>query len=326
MENKEKQTATPYDDVHRTMLNDCPKLIIPVVNEMFHKRHSNNEEVTVLNNEFFINRQDGKQVERITDTHFLIGAIRYHLECQSTADGTMMYRMFEYDSQIALQAGEVSGDKLTVKFPNTAILYLRHNKNTPEQMQIEIRVPGAACSYTVPVMKVQNYTIETIFEKKLFFLIPFHLFTYENDFRVYEKNPQKLQELTAVYEEIVERLNICQENQVIDAYMKSMIIDMSKKVLEHLAQKYTNVKKEVGDIMGGKILDYEAKDAWRQGIQEGRQEGIQEGIQQGIQQGIRDKLIEQVQKKLAKNYSVEQIADALEESVEVIREIVKELT
>ena len=187
MNNKIENTATPYDDVHRTMLNDCPKLIIPVVNEMFHKRHSNKDQVKVLNNEFFINRQDGKQVERITDTHFMIGSIRYHLECQSTPDGTMMYRIFEYDSQIALQSGKVLGDKLTVKFPNTAILYLRHNQNTPEQMQIEISVPGAACSYLVPVMKVQNYTIETIFEKKLFFLIPFHLFTYEHNFGVYEE-------------------------------------------------------------------------------------------------------------------------------------------
>jgi len=81
--------------------------------------------------------------------------------------------------------------------------------------------------------------------------------------------------------------------------------------------KYSNVKKEVGDIMGGKILDYPTKDAWRQGIQEGRQ--------QGIQQGQRDKLIELVQKKLAKNCSVEQIADALEESVEAIQQIVDEL-
>lgn len=35
--NSEGNAATPYDDVHRTMLNDCPKLIIPVVNEMFQK-------------------------------------------------------------------------------------------------------------------------------------------------------------------------------------------------------------------------------------------------------------------------------------------------
>lgn len=305
MKNKTENTATPYDDVHRTMLNDCPELIIPVVNEMFHKRHNDKETITVLNNEFFINRQDGKQIERITDTHFLIGSIRYHLECQSTADGTMMYRIFEYDSQIALQAGEVSGDKLTVKFPNTAILYLRHNKNTPDRMQIEIRVPGATCSYYVPVMKVQNYTIETIFEKKLFFLIPFHLFTYEQDFKAYEDNPQKLNELTTVYEEITEKLNVCEDNGVIDAYTKVMVVDMSKKVLEHLAMKYSNVKKKVGAIMGGKILDYPAKQLRRQ--------------------GQRDKLMEQVQKKLEKNCSVEQIADALEESVETIQEIVDDL-
>ena len=36
--NTENNVATPYDDVHRTMLNDCPKLIIPVVNEMFQKK------------------------------------------------------------------------------------------------------------------------------------------------------------------------------------------------------------------------------------------------------------------------------------------------
>ena len=43
--NTASNTATPYDDVHRTMINDCPTLIIPVVNEMFHKKHSDNEKI-----------------------------------------------------------------------------------------------------------------------------------------------------------------------------------------------------------------------------------------------------------------------------------------
>ena len=181
---KESNTSTPYDDVHRTMLNDCPKLIIPVVNEMFHKKHSDNEKITLLNNELFINRQNGKQVERITDTNLLIGSIRYHLECQSTADGTIMYRIFEYDSQIALQSSELAGERLIVNFPNTAVLYLRHNKNTPNRMIIELRVPDAACSYSVPVMKVQNYSIKEIFAKNLLFLIPFHIFSYRGKSRL----------------------------------------------------------------------------------------------------------------------------------------------
>ena len=307
--NNESNTATPYDDVHRTMLNDCPKLIIPVVNEMFHKSHNDNDKVTVLNNEFFINRQGGEQIERITDTHFLIGSVRYHLECQSSIDGTIMYRIFEYDSQIAMQDGFLSKDKLVVKFPNTAILYLRHNKNTPDFMTLEIRVPGAACNYRVPVMKVQKYSVDEIFEKRLFFLIPFHIFSYEKDFREYDTDVQKLEELTKVYEGLVEKLEVYAENQVIDGYTKETIIDMSKKVLEHLAKKYSKVREGVGAIMGGKILDYPAKQA----------------LNQGRAEGDKNRLVKQVRTKLERGDSIEKIAYDLVEEVEIIEGIIDEL-
>ena len=64
--NMERNTATPYDDVYRTLLNDCTSLIILVVNEVFQKQHGEEEEITVLNNEFYITGQDGQQKERIT--------------------------------------------------------------------------------------------------------------------------------------------------------------------------------------------------------------------------------------------------------------------
>ena len=297
-----KKSSTPYDDVHRTLLNDCPKLIIPVVNEMFQKKHKDNEKVTLLNNEFFINRQGGEQSERITDTHCMIGTERYHIECESSMDGTIVVRLFEYDSQIALQSSFQQKDKLVVKFPNTAILYLRHNENTPDQMRIELHVPGASCSYMVPVMKVQNYTIEEIFQKRLFFLIPFHIFTYEKNLKGYDADEDKLSELTRVYDEIIERLNEYVALQVIDEYTKVTIIDMSKKVLEHLAKKYSNVIEGIGAIMGGKILDYEAKDILNQGRAEG--------------------LTSIICKKLERGDSVEKIADDLVENVADIQRII----
>ena len=83
--NMERNTATPYDDVYRTLLNDCTSLIIPVVNEVFQKQHGEEEEITVLNNEFYITGQDGRQKERITDSNFIIGNTCYHFECQSTS-------------------------------------------------------------------------------------------------------------------------------------------------------------------------------------------------------------------------------------------------
>ena len=63
--------------------------------------------------------------------------------------------------------------------------------------------------------------------------------------------------------------------------MKCTIIDMSNKVLEHIAARYASVKEGVKAVMGGKVLDYEAKTIKR--------EGLKEGIEQGIEQG-EDKL------------------------------------
>ena len=68
---------TPYDDVFRTLLNDCSSLIIPIVNEIFHESYSGDEAVEFYPNEHFVNGQDGRERERITDSCF---GIRDRLE------------------------------------------------------------------------------------------------------------------------------------------------------------------------------------------------------------------------------------------------------
>ena len=308
-------SATPYDDVYRTMINDCPGLIIPVVNEVFGKKHKDGVEITVLNNELFFSRQDGKQLERITDSNFRIEDSRYLLECQSGRDGTILLRMFEYSSQIAVQDSELEGEELHVSFPHTGLLYLRHNRNTPDTMRITITVPFDECSYIVPVLKVQQYTVEELFEKKLYFLIPFHIFTYEHDFEEYNSNKEMLSELQQIYEDILERLAKITKEGKITEYMKHVIIDMSKKVLEHIAKKYENVKKGVDRTMGGQILDYEAKRILKS--------GIEQGLEQGLAAGQIEKLVEQINKKLAKGKTITVIAEELEETVETIEGLIK---
>ncbi len=54
---------------------------------------------------------------------------------------------------------------------------------------------------------------------------------------------------------------------------KRAILDLSKKVLNKLSGRSDMIKKEVEAIMGGKILDYEAKDILNQGISLGKAEG-----------------------------------------------------
>ena len=170
--------GTPYDDSFRTLLTDCKRLIVPLVNEMFGENWQETENVELYQNEVFITT--GADEKRITDSNFTIGnSRRYHIECQSTEDGSMIVRMFEYDTQLALENREFTSNILTVQFPDSAIVSLRHTQNTPEHMTVKVLTPGGKVSYTVPVLKVKRYTIHELFEKKLFFLIPFHIFVYE---------------------------------------------------------------------------------------------------------------------------------------------------
>ncbi len=273
-------TSTPYDDVFRTLLNDCSFLIIPVINEVFGEHYSGQEEIIFSPNEHFLNQQGGNEEERITDTSFRIEgkeSKKYHLECQSSADNSMLVRFFEYDTQIALDEGQINGSILTVTLPHSAVLFLRHHASTPDTLKIRMITPGGTVEYDIQVMKSQQYTLEEIFEKNLLLLIPFYIFSHETRFDEYERDKAKLKALLEEYEWIKNKLEELLKQRAISEYTRCTIIDMSNKVLEHIAVKYNSVKEGVKAVMGGKVLEYEAKTIKREGIKEGIQKGIQEG-------------------------------------------------
>lgn len=234
-----------YDGAFRTILNDCRQMIIPVINEIFKEDYTGNEIIEFHPNEHFIDQQDAADKERITDTNFIIYGKKkkkYHLECESSLpDGRMTIRLFEYDAQIALDEGEVINEILTVTFPNTAVLYLRNYKKTPDKMRYVIKTPGGTVEYDVPIMKVQEYTLEDIFSKGLLLLIPFYIFSHEKNFKVYNSNEQRLAELKAEYRSILERLDKLEQEGIIGAFDKRTIIELSGDVIREIAQKYENV-------------------------------------------------------------------------------------
>ena len=271
---------TPYDDVHKTLVNDCKELLIPLVNEIFHEHFTGNEKITFYPNEHFINQQNGKQQERITDTCFEISGEytkKYHIECQSTSDPSMLIRMFEYDTQIALDDGELQENILKVYFPNSAVLYLRSNQNTPDMMHVQMITPGGEVTYPIRVIKMKSYTLEEIFEKNLLFLIPFYIFVHEKNLSVYNEDRERLQELLKEFEYIKNRLEALNEQGFINEFVRLAIVDMTRKVVKHLAKNYKQVRKGVRAVMGGKVLEYEAKTILKKGIAQGHQKGLEAG-------------------------------------------------
>ena len=268
-----KNVNTPYDDTFRTLQYDCPELIIPMINEIFHEDYKGDEEITFSSNELYFQVSDGKMEERITDSTFTITQYnqgipkkrRYHMECQSSLDGSMALRIVEYDALVAIRNGKKTKEGVVVRFPESAVLYLRHSRNTPNKLTIRLETPGGNVSYTVPVVKVQTYGIKQIFEKNLLFLIPFYIFSFEHRFKDIEQDEIKLQQLREEYAMIRSRLDELCEQGKIDVYTKQTIITLSGNVVSNLARKYEKIAKGVLDTMGGNILEYEAKDILRRG-------------------------------------------------------------
>ncbi|MBQ3545898.1 MAG: hypothetical protein IJA34_13100 [Lachnospiraceae bacterium] len=290
-----KETNTPYDDVYRTLLQECKVLIIPVINEVFKTNYKGTDTINLEENEIFIDFF-GESTKKITDSSFSIESSNekrhYHIECQSSSDGSMIIRMYEYDSQIALKHSNLKDYVLEVEFPESAVIFLRHNKNTPDTMKIKLSTPGGKVSYDIPTLKIKSYDIDTIFEKNLLFLIPFYIFTYEDSLEEIDNSDEKLFQLKKEYSNIVLRLNMLCEEGIITEYMYKTICQLSERVIESLARKYDNVRKGVVSVMGGKILDYEAKRikdaALAEGISQAKTEDIKVCIELLRKYGVKD--------------------------------------
>ena len=51
---------TPYDDTFRTLLQDCPELVVPLINELFGTNYTGREVVVSNENEIFFRNPEGE--------------------------------------------------------------------------------------------------------------------------------------------------------------------------------------------------------------------------------------------------------------------------
>ena len=278
---EESFMAHEYDNAFRTMENDCPKLLIPLVNEVFKTNYSLESPIELYPNEQMITSPEDEQMIRITDSNFaIIGSNqdRYHIECESNPrNNELQVRIFQYDMQVALYGHTFIGDTMHVRFPRTAVIYLRHSTKTPGTLKICIHDESKEMYREIPVIKVQKYSLEEIFEKNLLIFLPFHIFVHEKKLSLYNRDEDKLRELIHEYEYIVGKLSDLNQVGEITSLEKYCIITSMRSVLGLIAKKHQTVVKEAEKVMGGEILEYEAKTIYRNGFKNGEHKGEPKG-------------------------------------------------
>ena len=155
-------STTIFDDVFRTMAQKMPRLFVGLINEAFGTDYPDSVQIEQLRNEFM--EENGKI---ITDSIFRMERRLYHIECQSTPDGTMAVRMLEYDFAIALEEALKNGKPYRVGLPQSCVLYLRHTRNTSDELQVEVCFGEESLTYKTRVIKVQNYSKEDILKRNM---------------------------------------------------------------------------------------------------------------------------------------------------------------
>lgn len=307
---------TIFDDVFRTMVEKMTYLIVPLINEVFHTSYLEDVEIVHLRNEHQLEKG-----ELITDARLLIGNKVYHIECQSTDDTTMSIRMFEYDLAIALENRRKIGRKSYVEFPGSCVIYLRTTKNTPDVEEVEIKLPdGQICEYRFPTVKVERYTKEKIFEKNLLMLLPFYVMRYEESAHTIGKDSEKLQGLLKEYENI--RINL--EKELSLAGRSELYTDLNKlivRISDYIFRKEEKVRKEVDEIMGGKVLQLESERLREEGMVIGEARGKAIGKAEG--EAIGEARMRMLINRLIANGRMEEIGKLID-SAEACRELYKE--
>ena len=144
-------------------------------------------------------------------------------------------------------------------FPKSCVLYLRSGKNTPDFLEIEMVLSDEnIVHYRVPTMKLETYTRDSIFEKNLLMLLPFYIMRYEKDIHEMSENPEMFQSLLNDYEEI--RINL--ERELSGADKTALYMNLNKliiKIADYICQNEKTVRKGIGEIMGGKVLELESE-------------------------------------------------------------------
>lgn len=283
--------AHEYDNAFRTMEMDCPKLMIPVVNEIFHKNYPLDAKVKILPNEQMITTPEDEQVIRITDSNFMIienVTEQYHIECESNPkDKDLLIRMFQYDTQIALEERIIKNGVLKVALPKSAVIYLRQNKKSYDVLKMVIEDGSHSLTREIPVVKIQKYSLAELFDKRLLFFLPFYIFIHEKELSVYNVDEEKRKALMGEYEYIIQKLEKLEQSGEIDELEKQCIITSMREVLRLIAKRYQKIVKDGERVMGGELLEYPAKTSYREGLKKGREDGIKVGMAEGKIESIR---------------------------------------
>ncbi|OON86981.1 hypothetical protein BXO88_05410 [Oribacterium sp. C9] len=315
--NLEDLSNTPFDDVFKLQIEKMGQLLVPVIERMFHVKATlvDMEEIERLANERFLMDDEQKKIsKRFSDSCYKIAGGYYHVECQSTEDGSILFRLAEYNVRIALDGAKKDGDSIRINLPNSGLIKLRGTIDSEKssEMKIRYRFSDQEIVMPVPVLNVQAYSADDIYDGGLFFLIPYYLIRFENRLRkISDSEDPEYAKIYSELREFVNRLVKACDDGFISEDNTRRLAELSNLILNHIASRLNKDLKERMAGLMSHVIELQ-EDRW---LRKGREEGRLEGTKSLLFSLVVDKVIDVADAARRAGESEEDFTKELEEYI-----------
>ncbi|MBQ4536492.1 MAG: hypothetical protein II994_02600 [Lachnospiraceae bacterium] len=200
-----------WDKANKRLIRLHTRLLIPLLNECFRKDYPLDTSTKLLSTEYTLDNliEANRMINSIYADLLmeLDGRELYHVEWQMTENKEMVLRMMQYDVQIGMYYGIAltdasTGTDMEMCLPHSVVIYLDKAPNTPNELNCRIHfADGNMMNYKVPVVKVQEYSLEEVEKKHLNILIPFLPLKFRQitKLKSKERKEQAVQQLTDLF-------------------------------------------------------------------------------------------------------------------------------
>ena len=237
-----KEIHQIYDKAFKRILTLSEKTVINLINGLFDTEYPTDSKIT-----YNWTEHEDKELKRtLADSILTInGRDSYHIEAQMTEDEEIVFRFIEYGFGHAYKNRTfVKGGECMV-FPRPCILYLDEGKKDtiPDEYALTLLFEDQGeFTYKVPLVKLQNISVEELNEKKLIALLPFQLLKLRKKIENL-RTKENLEELQSfVINDIMKSI---QRNGDVGNISRSDaldLIDLTKKLYMKIYSKYKELE------------------------------------------------------------------------------------
>ena len=136
---------------------------------------------------------------------------------------------------------KVEKDRIILEFPQSKIIFLEHNSNTPDTVILELDFKNQGkFEYKIPAMKFLDYSIDDINKQHLVILLPLYLLKLRKEIEKEQSKENALKLKLLINDGIIKSIEDNEKAGNITHDDTIVLIGLLEKLYKHL---YGNIKK-----------------------------------------------------------------------------------